>query len=648
MAVETIKLSEHTICLVGNPNTGKSVIFGRLTGKYVIVSNYPGTTVEILKGSATLHGEKHTIVDTPGTNSLIPMSEDERVTRDILLEEPPSLVLQVGDAKNLKRLLAITVQLSEMGLPVTLALNMIDEARIRGISVDAEALSAELGIPVVPTVAVEGSGMDRLTQELSHERVPRQSVVYPDSVEQAIGAISGLLPEDCVSRRGIAAMVLSGDESISQWLMKNVSPERVLEIEGIRAAASATSRLPLSQVMNRARVVAIQGIYSRVTRKTQGSEGPVASLIGHLAMHPVWGVPVLAAVLWATWKFVGVFAAGTVVGLVEDGLFNGYINPAAIRLFSYVPIPFVRDLFVGQYGVITMALTYGIALVMPIVFFFFVTFGMLEDSGYLPRLAVMVNQAFRKMGLNGKAVLPMVLGLGCDTMATLTTRILETPRERTIVTLLLALGVPCSAQLGVILGLLTSARDLFIWAGVVGLVLLVVGYLAGKVMPGRGSDFILEVPPVRIPRLGNIVVKTLARTEWYLKEALPLFVVGTLVLFTLDKLALLEHIERMASPVMVGVLGLPPETARAFIMGFLRRDYGGAGLKTMFDSGTLTGDQVLVSLVTLTLFVPCVANFLVMGMERGWKTAFAMGAFILPTAFAVGGLVRLLLSSGIL
>jgi len=649
MAVETINLtSQRTICLVGNPNTGKSVIFGRLTGKYVIVSNYPGTTVEILKGTANIRGSRFTVVDTPGTNSLIPMSEDEQVTRDILLEEPPDLVLQVGDAKNLKRALAITVQLAEMELPCTLALNMMDEARMRGIHIDTEKLGAELGIPVVGTVAVEGIGLERLLQNLDHDRRPARLVRYPDAIEEAVLAIGQLLPEGLRGKRGVALMILSGDDSLRRWLVRNLDPARLNQIEGIRAALAATSALPLSQIISRHRILAVQQLCEKVTRKTDGRESAFAAVLGRTMMHPLWGIPWLLGVLYVTWLVVGVFGAGTVVDLIEEGLFNSHINPAAIRLFSFVPAPFVRDLFVGEYGIVTMALTYGIAIVLPVVFFFFVTFGVLEDSGYLPRLAVQVNQIFRRLGLNGKAVLPMVLGLGCDTMATLTTRILETRRERTIVTLLLALGVPCSAQLGVILGLLTTAKSLFIWAGVVGLVLLAVGYLAGKVMPGQSSDFILEVPPVRLPRLGNILYKTLARTEWYLKEALPLFVLGTLVLFGLDRLALLGSIERASAPVVTGILGLPEDAAKVFIMGFLRRDYGGAGLKTMFDSGQLTDEQVLVSIVTLTLFIPCVANFLVMARERGWKTAFAMAAFIVPVAVLTGGAVRLLLRSGIL
>jgi ferrous iron transport protein B len=294
-----------------------------------------------------------------------------------------------------------------------------------------------------------------------------------------------------------------------------------------------------------------------------------------------------------------------------------------------------------------MALTYSLALVLPIVGTFFVAFGALEDSGYLPRLAVMVDALFRRMGLNGKAVLPMVLGLGCDTMATLTTRILETPRERLIVIVLLALGVPCSAQLTVVLALLgpLTPAAIVLWALVVVSVIVLVGRLAAAVLPGRSSDFVLELPPLRLPRPGNIAIKTLGRIEWYLKEAVPLFVLGTLILFVADRLALLGGVQRLAEPVVSGMLGLPAEAAAAFVVGFLRRDFGAAGLYALAREGRLDAVQSLVAAVTITLFIPCIANFFMMVKERGWRTALAVAAFILPFAVGVGTALRLLLDA---
>jgi ferrous iron transport protein B len=413
----------------------------------------------------------------------------------------------------------------------------------------------------------------------------------------------------------------------------------VAAVEDARAELDRTLGGSAAAAIARARHRAVSGLLRSVFRVDRAERGSLRDRLGALSMHPVWGVPVLAAVLLAAYGFVGVFGAGTLVDVVEDGFFNGLLNPALTTLVERVsPWAWLTGLLVGPYGLFTMALTYAIAIVLPVVGTFFIFFGVLEDSGYLPRLAVMVNRVFRSMGLNGKAVLPMVLGLGCDTMATLTTRILPTKKERVLVTLLLALGVPCSAQLGVILAMLGAMAPLgmSIWAGVVAGTLLGVGWAAARLVPGRGSDFLLEVPPLRVPSVANILIKTAARTEWYLKEAVPLFILGTLLLFTLDAAGVLPLIERAARPLVVGLLGLPEKAADAFLIGFLRRDYGAAGLFMLQQRGLLDGVQALVSLVVITLFVPCIANFFMMIKERGMAAATAMVAFIVPFAFAVG------------
>jgi ferrous iron transport protein B len=291
---------------------------------------------------------------------------------------------------------------------------------------------------------------------------------------------------------------------------------------------------------------------------------------------------------------------------------------------------------------VSMALSYAIAIVLPIVGTFFFGFGVLEDSGYLPRLAVMVDRLFKRIGCNGKAVLPLVLGLGCDTMATLTTRILETRKERIIITLLLALGIPCSAQLGVILGMLADVGPAasLTWFFVLVGVIFLVGYLAARVIPGEPSDFILEIPPVRWPQPGNLLVKTMARIEWYLREAVPLFIIGTLILFVSDRLGVLPWVQKAAEPLVVKLLDLPPKTAEAFLIGFLRRDYGAAGLFAMAKAGMLTNLQVLVSLVTITLFIPCLANLLVIYKEQGGRVTAYIVLFIFPFAVLVGAVIN--------
>jgi len=637
----------NKVLLIGNPNVGKSALFGLLTGKYVTVSNYPGTTVEVTYGNAVLNKNRSLVIDTPGVNSLVPMSEDEKVTRDMLLSDRADVVVQVADTKNLRRGLLITLQLAEMEVPFILDLNMDDEARSRGIFISQEKLSQLLGIEVVKTVAIRRSGIDKLLKGIQYPRPSVIEIRYDNAIESGIRDIVTLLPEANISRRALALMVLAGDESLKGWLHANIQDQVIGEIEKNRQEVQSKFNNSLGYLINQRRLKKADEILAQVLSIHEaGKRSAIAFHIGTWSMHPVYGLPILLGVLYAVYQFVGVFGAGTAVNFLEKTVFGEYLNPWAVKIVHFLlPVPFLQELIVGEYGLVTMALTYAIAIVLPIVSFFFIAFGLLEDSGYLPRLAVMVNRVFKIMGLNGKAVLPMILGLGCDTMATLTTRILETKKERILVTLLLALGVPCSAQLGVILGMVAglSALATFIWVGTLVAVMLLVGYLAAKVIPGEPSDFVLELPPIRVPQLTNILVKTLARVQWYLKEAVPLFMLGTFILFIAHKVGALAYIQMLTDPIVVNFLGLPSRAAEAFVIGFLRRDYGAAGLFMLAKEGLLDPIQIVVSLTVMTLFVPCIANFFMMVKERGMKTALYMVAFIFPFAFGVGGALNWLL-----
>jgi ferrous iron transport protein B len=576
-----LRLRSHPlrIALVGNPNVGKSVVFGRLTGRYATVANYPGTTVAVTKGRALVGAEVCDVIDTPGVNALDgSLSEDERITRELVAGDGADLVVQIADARNIRRALTLTAQIAAFGKPSIVALNMVDEALARGVAVDARQLEAELGVPVVEMVATEGRGLQALRDALPAARP---------------------LP-----------IHLHGDfQSIAAW------------------AHDVTGRVRHVSALSMAYV---QEALARATRR------------------PLTGLPILAAVLYVLYLFVGVFGAQTLVGVLENDIFGRGINPGAVWLANrFIPFAIVRDFLVGEYGVITMGLTYAIAIVLPVVTTFFLLFGFLEDSGYIPRLAIFSDRIFRAMGLNGKAVLPMVLGLGCDTMATMTTRILGTPKERVIAILLLALGIPCSAQLATILGILggVSFAALLTLFAVVLTQMFVVGWLAARVLPGRRSDFVLELPPIRLPRLSNLLTKTRLRVWWYLGEAVPLFLAGTALLFVLDKVHVLGLLAKAGEPVVAGLLGLPPATAQIFVMGFLRRDYGAAGLFQLAQNGELSAVQAVVALTVMTLFIPCVANFLMIIRERGARVALAMLAVITPIAVFTGAGLNLVLNT---
>jgi ferrous iron transport protein B len=532
-----------------------------------------------------------------------------------------------------------------MGVPLVLAVNMADEARDRGVMPRLDLLEERLGIPAVPTVAVRKKGTDRLLPLLAGSRPAAIRIRYGDRIEEAVARMEALLPSDNpIGSRSLALMLLCGDDSLAPWLAECVPPHRIREMNAVRNRLVGEGGGDLAFQINQTRLAWIDRLLGEMGREPAPPAGrDFAHRFGRLAMDPVYGIPILAGVLLLAYGFVGVFGAGYLVDLLQEGLFDRWIVPSVGWAVDRVlPWPPARDFLVGPYGLVSMALSYAVAIVLPIVGTFFLGFGILEDSGYLPRLAVMVDRMFKKIGCNGKAVLPMVLGLGCDTMATLTTRILETRKERVIVTLLLALGIPCSAQLGVILGMLASVgfAATITWLGLLLGVILLVGYLAAQVIPGESSDFILEIPPIRWPQLGNLAVKTMARIEWYLREAVPLFVVGTLLLFAADRLGWLSQLQRAGEPLVVRLLGLPPKATEAFLIGFLRRDYGAAGLYDMSKSGMLTNLQVVVSLVTMTLFIPCLANFLVIVKEHGPKVAAGMALFIIPFAVLIGAAVN--------
>jgi len=637
---------KRVIALVGNPNVGKSVIFSLLTGKYATVSNYPGTTVEVYRGTLRHDRTLYDVVDTPGIRSLVPRSEDERVARDILLSQDDMIVLQITDAKNLERNLILTTQLAEMGFPMVLVLNMMDEAENAGIAVNVERMSALLGVPIVPTVATEKRGIHKLIHSIYLAQPVRLNVTHGPRILDAARRIAELLPDSVPRKDGIAMMLLCDDPPLQAWLSEQHPDLNLDAIRQVIRQAQSHFRHPLSYIMNRTRLETVRKLLDQIIERHVSRVPPVSSWLGNLAQHPIFGIPFFLVTLYLFKLIVGDFGAGICSDFIETVIFGRHINPATTWVVTRtLPWQWLRDLFVGQYGLVTMGLTYAFAIVLPVMTFFFLIFGILEDTGYLPRLAVMANKIFRAMGLSGKAVLPMVLGLGCDTMATLTTRILDTKKERLIATLLLALAIPCSAQLGVILGILGSMNSsaFVLYVVVISMQLFIVGFLAGKMIPGEKADFILDIPPFRIPKLSNVVAKTLYRIEWYLKEAVPLFIIGTFVLYLLDKTRVLGAIERGARPIVTSFLGLPDKATQAFIMGFFRRDYGAAGLNDLFQRGMLDTVQALVSLVVITLFVPCIANVFVIGKEQGFRKALYIFGFVFPYAILVGGLLNFVL-----
>ena len=640
------------VALVGNPNVGKSVLFNALTGAYVTVSNYPGTSVEVSRGNAVVDGVPCEVIDTPGMYSILPITEEERVAREILLKESPDLVIHVLDGRNLERMLTMTLQLVEAGLPVVLVVNIMDEAERMGLAIDIPLLREKLAIPVIGAATAKKRGLPEIRRTIASYEKGKQAVFgYGRRLERDIDAVASLLEGSYVlSPKAVALLLLQGDEEVAE-LVGRTEGERYAAIAGKvrekRFERRESFHLDLS--MERKEIVSL--LVADVLKIPAGRKTTPGERLSTWTARPLTGVPLLLIVLYyGLYQFVGKFGAGTLVDFLEIRGFKEHINPWITDLAKrFIPWEVIQELFVGEYGVITLGIRYAVGIILPIVATFFLFFSVLEDSGYFPRLALLVDRLFKKVGLTGRAVIPMVLGFGCDTMATMVTRTLETVRERIIATLLLALAIPCSAQLGVILALLSKAPGaLAVWSVCLILIFLAVGFLTAKVMPGEAPMFYMELPPMRLPQLSNIITKTYTRMQWYFMEILPLFILASVLLWLGKITHFFGKLVDWMSPVMAAI-GLPRETAVAFIFGFFRRDYGAAGLYDLQEKGLMNPRQLTVAAVTLTLFIPCVAQFLIMKKERGLKVALFIGIFVSLLAFGSGwGLNRVLEVTGIL
>jgi ferrous iron transport protein B len=425
-----------------------------------------------------------------------------------------------------------------------------------------------------------------------------------------------------VGTRADALLVLEGDPVVSE--RHGVPPGDLLdEIYANR----------------RARVDDIVGHV--LTETTEGAS--FAAKLSHAMMHPLTGIPMLLGLLYVMYVVLGVWIAGGLVGVLEEGLMLAYWVPFIENAVGSV-VPASSALYVllaGEFGVLTMAPTYLIGVILPLVAGFYLLLAVLEDSGYLPRIAALADRSLTAIGLNGRAVIPLILGLGCVTMGTLTTRILGSRRERFIATALMAIAVPCSGQLAVIVALMAGVGLPYaaLYGAVLLVIFVVIGTVLSRVTPGTTTDLLIDLPSLRIPRVDNIARKTVTKVWHFMAEVTVFFVAGAALVSVLDLTGALQWITQAAVPLTAGWLGLPPEAATAFVMGFVRRDFGAAGFFTM----SLTAQQLVVAMVTITLFVPCIASIMVILKERGWAYLAGLLAGSLGVAFLVGGVLARLL-----
>ena len=595
------------LVLVGNPNVGKSLLFNSLSGVYIDVSNYPGTTVEVVKGSY----KHYDVYDTPGIYGVSSFNDEERVARDIILEA--DVVLNVVDGTHLERDLFLTQHLIDMGKKVTVLLNFMDDVEKHGIEIDIPKLSHFLGVDVVPICAVRGVDVDVMDLAIRSAR----EGVQRNELHRILHTMLSK-----VGSQAEALLVLEGDPSMSA-----------------RHAIPAGDQQEEIYVNRRNRVnYVVNQILSSGSNTDRWRD-----LLSRWSISPYTGLPLLLVALYGLYLFVGRFVAQDVVGFTEGEIGKGLWEPW-IRNVVGAMIPassWLNVLLVGEFGIVSMTVTYVLFLLLPLVASFYLALSVMEDSGYLPRLATMVDRGLTFLGLNGRAVIPLILGFGCVTSATITTRLLGTEREKTIATAILQFVIPCSAQMAVIAALLAGAGFLpmLIYTVVIVAVLLTIGTVLNRVLRGESAPLLLDLPVMRLPRISNVARKTAVRTFGFMKEAIGWFFAGALVVGIAQMTGVLQFFVNLLSPVTTYWLQLPPEASKAFIMGVVRRDFGAAGLYDM----ALSPLQILVALITITLFVPCIASLMVMMKERGLKEGFVIWIGTWVAAFAVGGLVSQIL-----
>ena len=566
------------LLLIGNPNVGKSVVFSRLTGVQVISSNYPGTTVEYTKGYMLLGEEKVEVIDVPGTYTLSPTCKAEEVACQMVKEG--DIIINVVDATNLERNLYLTLELMEQDVPVIVALNLFDEAGHNGIEIDIEALASWLGVPVVPTVAVTGQGFAMLTAELFRARTPK---VREHSL-------------------------------VERW--EDVGK-----------------------------------VISRV-QKIQHRHHTLLETIQDLTIKPLTGLPFAALVAFSAFKVIRFIGEGLINYLVNP-LFDNFYTPLLMKLSHLLGSSgFWHDLVVGRlingtvdyfqsFGLLSTGVYIELGAVLPYIISFYLVMGVLEDSGYLPRLAVLLDTFLHRIGLHGFAIVPTMLGFGCNVPGIMATRILESNRERFIASTLISIGVPCAALQAMIIGvlghygtrpLLTVYLSLFTaW--------IVLGFILNRVLPGFSPELLLEIPPYRLPPLKIVFTKLRYRVKGFLIEAFPIVLAGVGVVNLLYLSGLFNFVAIFTGPVVSGLLGLPKEAVMPIIVGFLRKDVAIGMLLPLH----LTIKQLIIASVVLSMFFPCIATFVVLLRELGLKDTVKATGLMIIASLTAGGLLNLLL-----
>ncbi len=633
----------YNYVLIGNMNVGKTLVFSSITTKKIRSVNLPGSTVTI--HSAPLRGEKGVLYDTPGNVSIFSENEDERAARETILFETfgggINGIILMADAKNLSRSLAIALQYREFGLPMLLNINMMDEAVSRGIEIDIEKLSDLLGIEVTTTIAPEGMGLRELVGSFGQLRPMTYHISYTPAIETLLIEIGDCLPAGRISARAIGLLLLHGDRDARKYVIEECGKDVLYSIatliDDFRRDNPAHSRNVLTEHYN--------SVARRITDEVQETE-PVSKsswlmTFGDMCTTFSTGIPIACIVLVAMYYFIGAFGATYLVDTLNSRVFEAFLFPTIRQFTDQLSSEFLRDMIMDpDFGILPTGVFLAMGLVLPVIFCFYLVFGILEDSGYLPRISILLDKVFQKLGLNGKGVIPLVMGFSCVTMALLTTRVLNTEKEKIIASFLLYLCLPCAPLIAVMLIILermpTSATIAVF--GILASQILVAGYLANRFLPGIRSPLFLEIPPMRLPKPLAVFKMAVAKTWFFMLEALPIFIVASLGVFLFERAGGLRLLEHSLGPMIHHVMGLPEKSVQVFIKTMIRRESGATELEHLRH--LYTNLQLVVNLLVMTFVAPCINSFIVLFKERGIKTGLAINVAVFLYAILLGSIVN--------
>jgi len=644
---DKVKKVDIIVALVGNPNVGKSSIFNSLTGLNQSVGNWPGKTVEVAEGTLVYKGVKIKVVDLPGTYSLTSFSEEEVVTRDYVLSGEADVIINVIDATALERNLFLTLQLLEMNAPLIVALNMIDEATKKGIEVRVDKLSQLLGVPVVPVVATSGLGLTELMEAVLARPAKSRRLAYGKEVEAYISEVSSKIHkgESSYPLDWISIKVLEGDPIITSRFVKD---KQIFEkINSIMRTMEDLHGEPPAVIISSERYSLSHRIAKEVTVSHAKPALTLEERVDEILSHKVVGYLILMMVLSGV--FLVIFSIGSSLSTYIDELFVFVIE--SLRPYLQALDPMLSSILLD--GVI-FGLGAATSIALPYVALFYLLLSILEDTGYLPRAAFLLDSLMHKIGLHGKAFIPMLLGYGCSVPACIGCRIMETKRERLLLGALVVL-IPCSARTVIILGVAGSYLGPFVALSIYAFDLLIVfsiGRLLFKVLPEEPVGLIMEMPPLRVFQISTVLKKTWVKTKDFVYIALPLIVLGSFVVSLASSLKLVDLIVNGLSPITLGLMGLPVATGIAFIFGFLRKELALVMLATYVGttdfSTFMTPAQMVIFTLMMVLYIPCVATLSALIKEYGIKNAAAITMMDIALALFIGSAgIRILTALGL-